>query len=150
MKPRNVAHVGITVADMERSLAFYSELLDAEVILDTHLSSEGLSRAVAVPDARLHVVLLQLGNTVIELIDYDSQTGQRILADNSHPGAMHVALEVSDIDATYKDLIERGVEFNAPPHTLTDADGPGVDGLRIAYFRDPDGVQIELLQMPPA
>ncbi|MEM9351918.1 MAG: VOC family protein [Planctomycetota bacterium] len=145
---RNLAHVGITVADMERSLRFYTELLNAEIILDTTVSSPGLSRTVSVPDAELHIVLMQLGNTVLELIDYAHQTGQRILADNSQPGAMHVAFEVNDIDAAYQELTERGVEFNAPPYTFTDDDGPGVAGIRIAYFRDPDGNQLEMVSVP--
>ena len=140
--------MGITVSDLDRSLAFYRDLLDGEVVVDTRVASDGLAEVVAVPDSVLHLVLIQLGNTVLELIQYDEAPGKPHVIGNNDVGAMHVAFAVDDIQAAYVDLSARGVQFNAPPYTFTAADSASIAGVTIAYFRDPDGVQLELVQMP--
>ena len=52
-----------------------------------------------------------------------------------------VSLQVSDIDATHRTLVERGVEFLARPETQS-------WGGVLAHFRDPDGNVITLLGLP--
>ena len=148
MKLQHVAHVGITVSDLDRSLAFYRDLLDGEVLVDTRVASGGLAEVVGVPGAELHLVLIQFGNTVLELIEYDKSPGKSQSIGNNDVGAMHVAFSVDDIQAAYADLSARGIEFNAPPYTFTQSDSEQIAGVTIAYFRDPDGVQLELVQMP--
>jgi len=148
MKLSEVAHVGITVSNLDRSLAFYRDLLEGEVVIDTRVVSEGLAEVVAVPGSALHLVLVQLGNTVIELIQYDQAAGKSHSIGNNDVGAMHVAFPVDNIQATYEKLSAQGVEFNAPPYTFTSADSEAIVGITIAYFRDPDGIQLEFVQLP--
>lgn len=57
-------------------------------------------------------------------------------------GAVHVCFEVDDIDAVYSELTARGVEFSVEPARQS---GP-IEGQRCCYFRDPDGIQLELWQ----
>lgn len=148
MKLSEVAHVGITVSDMERSLVFYRDLLDGEVVIDTRVASEGLAKVVAVPGAVLHMVMIQLKNVVIELIQYDQSPGKPNAISNNDVGAMHVAFLVDDIQATYEKMSSAGVKFNAPPYTFTAGDSEAIAGVTITYFRDPDGVQLEMVQVP--
>ncbi len=148
MKMCEVAHVGITVSDLERSLVFYRDLLEAEVLLDTRVASAGLAEVLAVPGAALHMVLIQVGSTVLELIQYDQSPGKPHGIGNNDVGAMHVAFVVEDIQAAYEKMSAGGVEFNAPPYTFAASDGEGVTGITIAYFRDLDGIQLELVQLP--
>ncbi len=146
MKPRDVAHVGITVSSMERSLVFYCDLLKCEVLLDTRIASDRLAEMVQVPSAVLRIVLLQLGNTVLELIEYQPQAPRGEAANNAS-GALHIAFAVDDVQQSYEELLARGIEFNAPPLTFTSEESEAIAGVTIAYFRDPDGVQLEMLQM---
>jgi len=53
-------------------------------------------------------------------------------------GYDHLALEVEDVDAAYKELKEEGITFTIPP---TDV----VNG-RMAFLKGPDGITIELFQ----
>lgn len=55
-------------------------------------------------------------------------------------GSAHVCLRTRDIDAAYVQLGECGARFTAAPEALNAA-------LSIAYFRDPSGVQYQLLQL---
>jgi uncharacterized glyoxalase superfamily protein PhnB len=50
-----------------------------------------------------------------------------------------VSLEVTDIDATYRTLVERGVQFDAPPERQA-------WGGTLAHLRDPDGNVLTLLE----
>lgn len=53
-------------------------------------------------------------------------------------GYNHIGLEVEDIEAAFKDLRERGYSFFMPPTDIPD--------LRIAFFRGPEDIVIELVQ----
>ncbi len=57
----------------------------------------------------------------------------------NHSGLAHIALEVDDVDAVYQDLVSKGVQFHVHP---MDAG----HGIRLAFFRDPDGLEIELFK----
>ena len=48
--------------------------------------------------------------------------------------ASHVWFQCDDLDATYRDLTAKGVEFPEPPQ-----DAPWNPGTRWAQFADPDG-----------
>ena len=59
---------------------------------------------------------------------------------SDEPGAYHVCLAVPDVQAAYERLERMGVPTSAPPTEL-------LPGLWSVYFRDPDGVQFQLLQV---
>jgi predicted enzyme related to lactoylglutathione lyase len=48
---------------------------------------------------------------------------------------------VDDIDRDYERISKRGVEFTMKPTTAE-------SGMRIAFFADPDGNTLELMQRP--
>lgn len=82
------------------------------------------------------IIFIDAGTTTIELIK----------ADAASPGAggawAHLAFEVDDVDATFAELIEKGVAFHVQPKGFP-ADEPAA---RIAFFKDPDGNELELFQ----
>jgi len=64
---------------------------------------------------------------------------------------MHLCFEVDDMDSAVRHLKERGVHLNADPVVL--ASGAGIHageltGTKILYLRDPDGIQLELFELP--
>jgi lactoylglutathione lyase len=122
-----IDHVSINVIDLGRSIDFYCNKLGFKV-----------SRTLDTPE--LNIVFVQLGDSSLELIarkDRSAAIGTAPRTDGT--GLAHVALRVSDIDGVFSQLKEKGVEFSSPPY---DASG----GPRIAFFRDPDGVTLELIQ----
>ena len=53
------------------------------------------------------------------------------------PGLDHLCFVVEDVDAAYQDLVARGVDFQYPPEDF--------GTTRLAFFRDPSGVDVELM-----
>jgi catechol 2,3-dioxygenase-like lactoylglutathione lyase family enzyme len=145
MKAAGVHHVGITVSDLERSVAWYSTLLGLVGDMSVGGSGESLERIVQVPGASTTGMLLKAGNTRLELIQYHSPPGLPFSARNCDVGASHVCFEVSDIHEAYEELIAEGVVFSTPPQYIDSGD---LEGYTVVYFRDPDGLQLELIQLP--
>ncbi|MDQ2588094.1 hypothetical protein CKY47_29845 [Saccharothrix yanglingensis] len=142
-----VDHVAIRVSDMERSIAFYRDLLGWEVVMDLRLDGPGMETALRTPGVRVHNVMLRkdaLG--MIELVqvhapDVAPYDGTRRPLDVG--GLFTLSLNVEDIDACYAELTAKGVEFHSAPATI---EVPGLGTTRIVFFSDPDGVAIELVQ----
>jgi catechol 2,3-dioxygenase-like lactoylglutathione lyase family enzyme len=146
---RGVHHTSRVVSDMARSLPFYRDVLGMKVVLDTEMAGEMLEREVALPGARLRFVLLQADDApFVELIQYFSPVGARLPSDSgcADIGAHHVALLVSDMGAAYRDLTQAGVVFTASPQEV---DSGYFRGHWTAYCYDPDGLIVELWQLPP-
>jgi len=142
-----VHHTSRSVGDMDRSLAFYRDLLGLEVLLDTEMSGEMLEREVALEGARLRLVELGTGGeTMLELLQYHSPPSRD--GEELRPcdvGAHHVALTVEDIQSDYERLSDAGVEFTCPPQEV---DAGYFAGHRTVYCYDPDHMIVELWQVP--
>ena len=143
-------HVGITVRDLTRSIAFYHDTLGLQFALaptdwaeDDHLP-EALGVAAPVK-LRLAAFRIGDGGTIIELLEYASPPSERdgALVQNDI-GACHVAILVDDIDAHSEQLRAKGVPFNSVVHDIEE--GP-FEGWRWVYFKDPDGHTIELVEL---
>ena len=141
-------HTSRTVADMERSLGFYRDLLGLEVVLDERLEGEPLERVVGLAGARLRVVELRLGSELLlELIEYTAPKGRPLASDASAAdvGAHHIALLVDDIHAAHSRLVAAGVRFTTAPVEIT---GGLFAGTWTTYCFDPDGMTVELWRPP--
>ncbi|MBB1510936.1 VOC family protein [Tessaracoccus sp. MC1756] len=145
-KVEGVHHVGIPVRDMKRSFEWYSSMFGLEPGPVNHNEGPDLEVGVQVPGAKLDYSMLEVGNVLIEFLEYQEPTdGKDFALRNCDVGAMHVCLQVDDMDAAYASLTEKGAVFNAPPFALTEG---SLAGSQWAYLRDPDGIQLELWQYP--
>jgi catechol 2,3-dioxygenase-like lactoylglutathione lyase family enzyme len=148
---RAVAAVGMTVADMERSVAFYGQVLGFRKVSDVEAWGPEPERLHGIFGVRVRVVRMQLGNEEIELTEYLTPRGRPIPADSrSHDRwFQHIAIIVSDMDRAYAWLREHRVEHASPaPQRLPDWN-PNAGGIRAFYFKDPDGHPLEVLSFPP-
>lgn len=141
MKIKRVNHTGVSVADMERSLRFYRDLFELEVIFDSDVDNVGpLNEVVGMEEAVGRVVWLRVGDTMLELWHWQHPTG-RDLPDDYRPadrGVTHFALEVDDVDALYQRVVDAGFPANTRPLDL---------GLhKTTYIRGPDAEIIEILE----
>jgi catechol 2,3-dioxygenase-like lactoylglutathione lyase family enzyme len=137
----SVNHTAISVADMERSLAFYRDLLGMKVAMDVEGTSEKLGVIVGLPGARARIVMLELDNQRIELFQYRTPVGKPMpegmaQCDN---GLTHIAFNVTDLDGIYEGLKEKGVRFYSEPQVLRGE-------MKVVYFKDPDGVTLEFME----
>lgn len=150
MKLTSVAHTGFTVQDLERSIAFYRDLLGMQLVHQRDTTAPYVSQVTGFAGARLKIALLKVGPEdphTLELLQYVSHPGEPTDRATNRPGNGHLALRVDDLQAWYHRLSAAGVKFRSPaPVPLTD----GVNaGAYAVYLRDPDGFTIELIQPAP-
>jgi catechol 2,3-dioxygenase-like lactoylglutathione lyase family enzyme len=145
-----VGAVGMTVGNMERSIAFYSDVLGFEKVWDVEVVGEDYERLQGVFGLRMRVVRMRLGGDAIELTEYLTPRGRPIPVDSrSHDRwFQHIAIIVSDMDRAYASLHQHRVEHASPaPQRLPDWNA-NAGGIRAFYFKDPDGHPLEILWFP--
>ena len=141
MTVRRVNHTGISVTDMERSLAFYRDVLGLRLVMDMDVERHpGLDTVVGMTDAVGRVVFLRAGDTLVELWCYSEPRGRPLDASYrpADLGVTHVAFEVDDVDEVHRVVVAAGYHANSAPVDL---------GLhKTCYVRGPDGEFVELLE----
>jgi catechol 2,3-dioxygenase-like lactoylglutathione lyase family enzyme len=145
-----VEAVGMTVADMERSVQFYSGVLSFEKVSDVEVAGSGYEHLQGVFGLRIRVVRMRLGEECIELTEYLVPRGRPMPIDSrSHDRwFQHIALVVSDMDRAYQWLRQHKVEYaSSGPQRLPEWN-PSAAGIQAFYFKDPDGHPLEILQFP--
>jgi len=125
-------HVGIAVSDMESSIQAYERNFGFSMILEERLDDRGI-----------HLVFLQLSNTLIELLAplNDSSVIRKFLEEKG-PGIHHICYQVKDIGVALLRMKELG-------HTLIDKlPREGAAGSLIAFIhpKSMGGVLVELCQ----
>jgi len=137
-------HLGVPVRSMEASVAWYRDVLGVETtFVEQAEEGDALDASTQLKGARLRYAFAELGNTSLEFLEYDNPRGRDHETRNCDVGAVHICFEVSDMQATYESLREAGVDFNAPPTLI---EGGPLAGCRFCYFRDPDGIQLEIFE----
>ena len=139
-------HTGITVSNLERSLAFWRDVLGFEFSHQAHQKGERAEQITGVPGAELSLAVVKAPGHKIELLQYHAPPDRR--SSELRPcdvGSVHIALTVDDLDAVLARVAESGWKAAGEPQTLEV--GPNA-GKRVVYVRDPDGTTIEFMQMP--
>jgi lactoylglutathione lyase len=139
-------HMGIQVADLERSIAFYRDLLGFDVVFQWNPQAEYIRQIVGYPGVDIHAAILRLpGDTgvFLEIMEYRNVDRTPVDTRTANPGTAHIAFFVDDCDALYGELVAKGVGSVNPPVTPTI--GPNKGG-RAVYMIDPDGIRVELIQ----
>ena len=146
-----VGAVGMTVADMDRSVVFYSTVLSFEKVSDVEAAGDAYEHLQGVFGLRMRVVRLRLGEESLELTEYLTPRGRPVPTDSRSQDRwfQHVAIIVRNMDAAYAVLRQHKVQHASPgPQRLPDWN-PTAGGIRAFYFLDPDGHPLEILQFPP-
>ena len=141
-------HTGITVSNLERSLAFWRDVLGFEFSHTAHQTGERVEQITGIKGAELKLAVLKTpAGQKIELLEYFAPADRRKNFDlrPCDLGHVHVALIVDDLEAVLERIAVSGWHAAGRPQMLTH--GPNA-GKRVIYVRDPDGATIELMQMP--
>jgi catechol 2,3-dioxygenase-like lactoylglutathione lyase family enzyme len=146
-----VEAVSMTVSDLDRAVAFYTDVLTFTKVSEREVWGDGFERLQGVFGSRARVARLKLGDEQIELVEYLAPRGRPIPVDSRSNDRwfQHVAIIVSDMDRAYARLREHKVEHASPgPQTLPEWN-PNAGGIKAFYFKDPDGHPLEILWFPP-
>jgi catechol 2,3-dioxygenase-like lactoylglutathione lyase family enzyme len=142
---KSINHIGISVQDMDRSLAFYRDILGMEVLNAAEYDDQPVVDTIlGLKNARVKVVMVGMGGVRFELFEFshpkpkDHQPQQPVC----EYGISHFCLQVDDLHQEYERLLAAGVSFHCPPQEL------GKPGAYGTYARDPDGNVFELIELP--
>jgi catechol 2,3-dioxygenase-like lactoylglutathione lyase family enzyme len=140
-------HTGITVANLDRSLAFWRDVLGFELSHRANQTGDLAREITGVPGAEISIAVLKAPGHKIELLEYHAPSDRkRASLRPCDVGSVHVALTVDNLDAVLSTIAASGWKAAGKPQTLKS--GPNA-GKRVIYVRDPDGTTIELMQPPP-
>ena len=147
---KRVDAIGITVGDMNRSVKFFSEVLDFKKVSDEEVFGSTYERLEGIFGLRIHIVRMQLGDELIELADYLTSGGRSIPEDarSNDLSFQHIAIVVSDMDKAYQHLRKYMVmHVSTGPQTIP-ASNAAAAGVKAFYFHDPDMHNLELIYFP--
>lgn len=118
-------HVHLICRDLEKMITFFTDVLHAKLVARRKFgTADGASIDVHGTTVNLRVAR-----------EDETMAGD---ASETRYGFDHIGLEVDDVDAAHNDLTERGYSFFMPPRDIPN--------LRIAFFKGPEDITIELVQ----
>jgi len=132
---KTIDHIGIMTNDLQQSVEFYTDVLGFSV------------STIEMDDVGLSAIFVEKNGSKIELMGYRGAIPKRSegieikLGGDLIPINDHITFSVDDIGATVTELKEKGVEFVLEPIQVE-------GGMKIASFKDPNGVLIELVEHP--
>ncbi len=140
--------MGVTVADLDRSVAFWERLLGTTGRDRGVLAGPRLGDLLGYPAGlKIEACWIDLpGGGALELLQYLDREEIALPEGTAHPGNVHVCLRVDDMDAAHRHALACGARA-VGEGPVDVAAGPNA-GMRVAYLRDPEGVTLELRQLP--
>ena len=145
-----ILHGGVTVSDMDASLAFYRDGLGLSLEVDAIRDPPYLSETLALPFTAIRYVLLSIPDApgaFVELLEYRGIERMSAAARPCDPGSGHLCLQVRDASTAHARMV--GLGYRSRSAGAVDVDSGVNAGGKIVYFADPDGYWIELLERPP-
>jgi catechol 2,3-dioxygenase-like lactoylglutathione lyase family enzyme len=146
-----VRSMGMTVSDMDRSVAFYSDVLAFKPVSDVEVDGPEYDELWGIFGVRARVVRMQLGEQQLELIEFLAPPDLRAIPVPSYSHDrwfQHFAIVVRDMDAAWAQLRKHHVRQISPRPQTIPISNPAAAGIKAIKFRDPDGHNLELLWFP--
>lgn len=131
---QSINHTCIAVHDMERSIAFYRDVVGCKV-------GNEMDYGAVICTA------LQAGHDTLELMKVLDTTGENLQVpmEPGEEGNVHVCFQVDNIEEHAQKVRDAGAVVTTELHDMKL--GGGVV-IRVFYFRDPDGYALQFLQVP--
>ncbi len=154
MQAKGVSHIAVCVADLERSLYFYRDLLGLTVRMHT---TQEMARRPGAESAEMYQRPRE-SRTVANVWFDDPDTTEPFLVLTSHPGSQvdgepikldqigisHISFGVEDVRAFADELIGKGVQLAGTLDDFTNDQGV----MRTFFVYDPDGILVQFDQGP--
>lgn len=145
-----VHHFSFSVKDLDRTIQFYTKILGLKLQSRNRNKYETLGLALFgskwglnQKHADLELAVIDIGGTRVEFIEYKDPEAKPYHQNPSIAGSAHLAFKVDNIEETRKKLEAAGVEFHYPIQSFMEQ---GKIEWKWCYFRDPDGIILELVE----
>lgn len=145
-----VEALGVTVRDLDRSIAYYRDVLAFELMKIEEDEGETLEHVTGVFAAHTRTATMRLGSETIELTQFLAPEGRSVPETwrSCDQWFQHIAIVVRDMDEAYEALRRASVRHASPsPQTLPEWNR-SAGGIRAFYFKDPDGHALEIIWFP--
>jgi len=146
-----VGSIGFTVSEMDRSVAFYSDVLAFKPVSDVEVDGPEYDQLWGIFGVRARVVRMQLGAQQLELIEFLAPPDLRPIPMPSFSNDLwfqHFAIVVRDMEAAWAQLRKHHVRQITPRPQTIPMLNQAAAGIKAIKFRDPDGHNLELLWFP--
>ncbi len=144
-RARRILRIDVTVADLDRTAAFYAALGFETV--ETATVGEAELTLLGVPASRARRLTMRLGRQTVGFTRFEPP-GRSYPADSTSTDLwfQHIAIVVSAMDDAHRRVMAAGAApiTQGGPQTLPANTG----GVTAFKFRDPDGHPLELLMFP--
>jgi catechol 2,3-dioxygenase-like lactoylglutathione lyase family enzyme len=147
-----VEHVGMTVKDLDTSVRFYSALFDTAPLDRAEWrgkDAEYVANMLGQPGLTMDAAFFQLpgGNTILEICQFHNiKDGIGTPVRHYQSGGTHLGFYVDNIDAVTERLEKAGTKLLSKPVSIEFGPYKGTGG-RSVLFRDPDGVNLQLMEI---
>ena len=142
-------HAGITVTSIEASRAFYEDVVGMSFYRKGNGSSgDWYDTLTENTGAVSSAVILKSDNFLLQLVEYHEGGNPESVTGHHRVGNVHFCINCEDVDAKRAEIVALG---KYPCTEIVSLPGGGLraDGMRSFYTRDPDGIPVEFLFMPP-
>ena len=142
-----VDHAGYTVSDLDRAVEFWSFLLEREPIARKTWDVPYLGRIQGYEGLSVEAAFFELpGGLILELVCYIRPNHHVVDMETYNVGNAHLSFVTQDLHALFERLRGRAQLRSEAPVRIEW--GP-YEGGYAARVRDPDGITIELVELPP-
>lgn len=144
----SIAHIGLTVSNIERSVAFYKHTLKLEYLGEMKMGGPETAALFKKEGCEARVAYLKPKNStgpLVELIQFTSFAAQLHGSDLFETSISELCFAVDDIDAETARLKKLGIKLISDPQTF-DSTEYGFGKSRAIYFYDPDENILEFIQ----
>ena len=132
-------HVGVTVRDIEESIAFYRDVVGMELFSRRRMQGDWFDTLTHNSGADIDVAMLRMEGLTLQLVQYLAAGGTTLPLAHHNIGNPHLCVNVDDVDAKHRESVARG---GLDPTPIVDIMGLGI---RSFYVHDPDGLPVEFL-----
>ena len=140
-------HVGIVVANLDKSIAFYEALTGLKVTNVDQIGGDRMAQVLGLKKTLIRYANLHLENINMDLLEYEQPEPVKAHYENNQISAMHLCFEVDNIQDAVKRLKDAGIKLSGEPIIFEAADGlKSGFGTAVAYFDDPDGTHLEIIE----
>lgn len=144
----SIAHIGLTVSDLDRSMAFYRDILGLTPLGEMLMEGPETARLFQREGCRARVGYLRTEDPaapLVELIQFTDQPAQQVSSSLFRTSISELCFATQDIDKETARLQALGVRFLSQPETF-DSTRYGFGKSRAVYLLDPDDNILELIQ----